>query len=260
MFISKLTEKCVLEQLSTHFEMHDLLPDYQSAYRPGFSTETAILRLHHDLLLNMELQQVTSFIGVDLSAAFDTVHHGILLSVLENSFGVCDNALKWFDSYLSDKSFVVNVNGICSNTKRLTSSVLQGSILGPVLFNAYSSTFGNCITDTDTEILGYADDHGLHKSFDPRITQNENITISSMENCMLDVHKWMNENRLKMNPTKTEFIYFGSRQMIAKCQIECLNVLGDIIQRSDVIRCLGVWLDSQLSFVHHINQKCKVAY
>ena len=77
---------------------------------------------------------------------------------------------------------------------------------------------------------------------------------------MCDVSTWMAANRLKMNPTKTEFIYFGSRQMLEKCEIEFLNVTGDIINRTDLIRCLGVWLDSQLSFNHHVNQKCKVAY
>ena len=128
-YISKLTEKCVLEQLSTHFNDHDLIPDYQSAYRPCFSTETALQKLHHDILLNMEHQKVTAFVGIDLSAAFDTVHHGVLLSVLEKSFGVCGSALEWLQSYLSDRSFVVHTNGAFSDVKSIDFSLPQRIIL-----------------------------------------------------------------------------------------------------------------------------------
>ena len=139
-FLSKLTEKCALQQLSHHFDTHDLLPSYQSAYRPCFSTETATLHLHHTILQQMEHQRVTAFVAADLSAAFDTVDHRVLLSVLNDALGVDGNALNWIADYLRDRSFSVIVNGSKSEEKCIDFSVPQGSILGPVLFNAYSST------------------------------------------------------------------------------------------------------------------------
>ena len=83
-FVSKLMEKCFLDQFLKHCKHQKLLPDYQLAYRKNYSTETAIIKLSDDLLWAMEQQLVSFFIAIDLSAAFDTVDHNVLLSVLEN--------------------------------------------------------------------------------------------------------------------------------------------------------------------------------
>lgn len=162
-FISKLTEKCVLDQLSRHLDNEDLLPDYQSAYRARFSTETAVLKLYRDFLYNMENQNVTAFVAMDLSAAFDTVNHGVLLSVLENQFGIKDRALSWTEQYLKSRKFTVHVNGSFSEEKEIDFSVPQGSLLGPVFFNAYASTLQSHISQHNVELSGYADDHGTYK-------------------------------------------------------------------------------------------------
>lgn len=139
-FISRLVEKCALNQPADHFESNNLLPGYQSACRSSFSTDAAILKLHHDLLYNMENKQVTSFFGLDLTAVFDTVHHDVRLSVLYNSFGIEHSALDRLQSYLQQMSFFVHVDGANSSAKAIDFSVPQGSILGPVLYNTYSST------------------------------------------------------------------------------------------------------------------------
>ena len=100
-FLSKLTEKAALHQICPYIESNNLLPSYQSAYRKFYSTETAVIKMVNDILWNMENQEVTSLIGIDLSAAFDTVDHDTLLSVLNRSFGITQNALTWVESYLS---------------------------------------------------------------------------------------------------------------------------------------------------------------
>ena len=76
---------------------------------------------------------------------------------------------------------------------------------------------------------------------------------------MLNIKNWMDEMRLKMNPAKTEFIYFGFAKQLTKCNIHKLNVAGDLIQRTDLIRYLGVWLDAGLTYKHHITKKCQLA-
>ena len=99
-FLSKVIERCMLLQLSAHCDQYGLQPSYQSAYRVHHSCETAILQLSNDILWGMESQSATSLVVIDLSAAFRTVGHDILLDILKCKFGIEGKALKWFDSYL----------------------------------------------------------------------------------------------------------------------------------------------------------------
>ena len=113
------------------------LPSGQSAYRPFHSTETALLKVQADILLNMDDQKVTRLVMLDLSAALDTIDHSSLLETLGSGFGVGRTALKWFTSYLSQRTQQVQINGTLSEKKQLTTGVPQGSCLGPVLFTIY---------------------------------------------------------------------------------------------------------------------------
>ena len=108
--MSKFIEKSALYRLNQHVYEHSLLPKNQSAYRQFHSCESALLRLVNDLLDGMEHQEVTALIAIDLSAAFDTVDHDILVDVLNNQYGVCDSALQWVDSYIRPRSCCVKVN------------------------------------------------------------------------------------------------------------------------------------------------------
>ena len=110
-FVSKVIERCMLLQLSQHCDNHNLQPDYQSAYREHYSCETAVLKVSNDILWAMESLAVTSLVALDLSAAFDTVDHDILLSILKNKYGIHTKALKWFNEYLRPRSFKVAVKG-----------------------------------------------------------------------------------------------------------------------------------------------------
>ena len=102
-FISKATARIVAQQISQHLCDCQLLPELQSAYRTGHSTETALLRVCNDILMNMNKQHVTLLVCLDFSSAFDTVDHDVLLKRLENNFGICGTALTWFQSYLKDR-------------------------------------------------------------------------------------------------------------------------------------------------------------
>ena len=163
-FISKLVEKCMLDQLNEHCALHHLMPDYQSAYRQHFSCETALVRLCSDILWSMEQQKVTALVTVDLSAAFDTVDHDILLNVLNKYYGITGTALKWFESYLRPRGLQVSINNDLSSIKDLTFSVPQGSCAGPVLYSLYAATLQEVIPAT-VAIHGYADDHAFKSSF-----------------------------------------------------------------------------------------------
>ena len=120
------------------------LPILSSAYRQGHSIESALLKVHADILHNMEQQMITLLVLIDLSAAFDTVDHPILFQCLEKQYGFCDSVLSWHKSYLSDRKQCVILKGMCSNTFDLPFGVPQGSCLGLVLLTQYaSSLFSN---------------------------------------------------------------------------------------------------------------------
>jgi hypothetical protein len=138
-FVSKLVERAVFDQMCDHMMRFDLYPLLQSAYRQGHSTETALLKVHNDLLMNMDRQQLTLVIFLDLSAAFNTVDSQILLSRIETTFGIKGAVLGWFTSYLSNRSQRIYVDGHLSDRSPLNFGVPQGSCLGPLLFTIYAS-------------------------------------------------------------------------------------------------------------------------
>ena len=93
-YISKLVEKVVLEQINHHCNTHNLLPDYQLVYRENRNCETVLLKLTNDIIWSMERKNVTVMIGLDLSIAYDTVNHKVLLSILQNNFGISGTVLE----------------------------------------------------------------------------------------------------------------------------------------------------------------------
>lgn len=254
-FFSKLIEKSALYQLNKHAGANNLLPANQSAYRQFHSCETALLRLVNDILEGMEQHEVTALIALDLSAAFDTVDHSILLDVLESQYGVCESALRWVDSYLRPRSCRVSINSSLSSVRDLDCSVPQGSCLGPWLYLTYAGTIFDSVPPS-ISVHGFADDHTANRRFKP---SQEAIAIQELSEFAADTNDWMNANKLKMNSTKTEFIECGSRQQLDKCEVEEINICGDSVVKQHCIRYLGAFLDESLSFKEHIKRKCRTA-
>ena len=235
--------------------MYQLMPGYQSAYRKNFSCETAIIKITNDILWSMESKKITSLTYIDLSAAFDTVDHGILLNVLQNKFGISGKALSWFKSYLQPRFCRVNIHDANSEDKELKFLVPQGSCAGPVLYSAYASTLQEVVP---LDLHGYADNHGLKTNFFP-VPEYEAKAIADTEKCLTDIKTWMDQNRLCMNNAKTKFILFGSRQQLKKCLTKNLSANGEEISQSKCIKYLGTWMDQELSFRQHIMNKCRLA-
>ena len=251
-FISKLLEKAALVQLMEHCCCNDLLPDYQSAYREGYSSETAPVKIFNDILWKMEKQKVTALVVIDLSAVFDTVDHDILLDVLTMHFGIEGVALSWFKSYLRLGKFKVNVGSEYSPIKDVMCSVPQGSCLGPVLYLIYANTIANIIPE-NLHIYGYADDHALSTLFKLG-HQDEREGNQKLQGICLAVKDWMDSNRLKMNASKTEHTYFGSSHQLTRCGNKSLDVNGELVERTEVINYLGAYMDEQLNKQKHITE------
>ena len=249
-FLSKLTERVVFDQTYNHMMDLGLYPPLQCAYRKCHCTETALLKVQNDILMNMNRQHVTLLVLLDLSGAFDTMDHKILLHRLQSSFGITGMALKWFKSYLSDRSQRVFLDGCLSESYKLPHGVPQGSCLGPLLFTIYSSKLFEVIKDHLPVAHAYADDTQLYLSFKPDTTSSRSDAIEAMELCIKAIRAWMITDKLKLNDDKTEFLIIGTRQSVGDVSVALVAVA----------RNLGTWFDTSLSLLTHITKTCKAAF
>ena len=172
---------------------------FQSAYRKHHSTETAILRVCNDFLEGADDRKVNLLVLLDLSAAFDTIDHDILIKRLECSFGVKGTALKWFASYLKNRTQSVKVSGFQSEKGFLQFGVPQGSVLGPVLFTMYTQPLVHIMRKFNILYHLYADDTQLYGSVYPNELPD---LIDRFEHCIAEVKAWMKVNKLKLNDEK----------------------------------------------------------
>ena len=161
-FMSKLLEKVVLSQILQHINCKKLLSDFQSAYRPHHSTETALLKITNDLLSAMDDGNISVLVLLNLSAAFDTIDHEILLHRLHNVFGFEDTVLSWFQLYLENQTQTVAVHAKHSTPAPLCYGVSQGSVLGPILFILYTQPISNVIKQYPVFHQMYADDTQIY--------------------------------------------------------------------------------------------------
>ena len=255
-FLSKVLERIVLKQLLHHLESHNLLEPFQSAYRKCHSTETALLRVVNDLLQASDSGRVSVLSLLDLSAAFDTIDHGILITRLRTTFGCSGTVLDWFTSYLSDRTQSVFV-GHESAPTILKYGVPQGLVLGPVLFTMYTQPLSAVIHQSGHLYHFFADDSQLHNSTVP--SDFPTLTCS-LKDCIEHVAEWMGDNKLKMNDEKTELIAIGTRSKINQVTATNMSVSGCIISFSQSVRNLGFYLDQTLSMDAHISQLCRTLF
>ena len=256
-FLAKVMERVVITQLNDHLKSQGLLEKFQSAYKTQHSTETALLKVQTDLLNNIDKGQVSVLALLDLSAAFDTIDHQLLITRLHQHFGLSGSVLSWFESYLSGRIQKIVINDHQSQPMPLKYGVPQGSVLGPVLFSLYIHPLSEIIEKHNFSYHIYADDSQLYKSSHPSNIDN---IASSLNNCIEEIASWMNTNKLKLNEEKTEILLFGTTQKLKKVQTSSISICNTDIPIKTKARNLGVIFDSQLSMDNHVSTVRKTCY
>jgi len=153
---------------------------------------------------------------LDLSVAFDTVNHDILLERLDKAIGMRGVTLEWFPFYLSNRCEQVCIDGSLSNQYHLGCGVPQGSCSGPLLLVTYTSTLFKVIERHIPEAHCYADDTRLYVSFKPDDTNAPDVAIRAMKDCIQDIKNWLIKDRRLLNDDKTESLVIGTRQELNK--------------------------------------------
>ena len=258
-FLSKLVERIVAAQIRSHMDSHDLGNTFQSAYKLGHSTETALLCIKNEMHLSLSKGMPTALVLLDLFAAFDTIDHDTLLSCLMSRFGFAGLALKWFISYLQDRFQSVKIGSSLSNLFKLKFGVPQGSVLGPLLFSLYTTPLGQVIRKyTGVRYHFYADDTQLFIHLSP---DDSLKSFDRLKSCLNDIQVWMSENKLKLNPDKTEFIVFGAKDRCKWLSDSFpVTILGNCLSPADVVRNLGVLFDAKFCFTNHVNSVIKSCF
>ena len=238
---SKIYEKLMHNRVVDFLESNNSLHDLQYGFRSGRSCEHALLAAQNCILSSLNKQQISLLLLIDFSKAFDMVEHSILLKKL-SCYGVRGVALKWFESYLSNREQFVDVNNSRSSTRPLKYGVPQGSILGPLLFVIYINDMPNI--SRLAQFILYADDANIIIS---------GKTMYEVESQLVELSaallKWVNINGLKLNLKKTNYMIFSKR----KIENEPPVFIGNTkIEKKSEARFLGVIMDDKLTWARHI--------
>ena len=250
-YLGKLIERVVLKRINDHMDSNGMHTPEQSAYKKHHSTETILVKITNDLLCAFDSKSATVLLMLDLSAAFDTVSHSLLLNILNKEIKLGGTVLKWFKSFLTGRAQHIRLGSVTSEDVELLFGVPQGSVLGPVLFNIYTRSLYTVIKNASFNVQGYADDQQVYKSFKP--CEQSLILSASISECFRTIQSWMVEYCLQLNPGKTKIMVFAPPNVLSNISIRGLFLPGNICVRfTSTAKNLGVTFDETLNFQSHI--------
>ena len=242
---SKILEKVVYKRLYSYFQHHELFYKAQYGFRKNFSTELALLDFKNKIIQQIHKKKQNLGIFLDLSKAFDTLQHDILLNKIKH-YGIRGIPYNWFKSYLSDRRQYVNFQNYNSEERNIGCGVPQGSILGPLLFLIYMNDLHN-ISNDGTFIL-FADDTNIIYT-----ENNLNTLETKANNDLKKVGNWFNVNKLSINTEKTKFILFQTKAREQPSTISLVLNNMQIKQTFD-IKFLGITVQWNFSWDIHLNK------
>ena len=244
--LAKILEHLINNQLKAFLSFHNILNRHQSGFRPGHSTISAATKVVNDIAYALDNKQDCVALFIDLSKAFDSVDHALLLNRLAE-IGLDRKACKWFKNYLSDRSQAVVADGHKSEFLNISKGVPQGSILAPVLFTLFINDFNSSIVNSAVHL--YADDTVIYS-----IAPSVELAFQNLKSDFCLIQKALINLKLALNAGKTKFMVF-SRKLNAISTASDLNTLeGACIERVASYKYLGIWIDDKLSFKMHITE------
>lgn len=244
---SKISEKLMYNRLYDYLETNKLLFKNQYGFRKGYSTEHAILELVDQITNSFEKGYYTLGVFIDLSKAFDTVNHKILLEKLKY-YGITGQYLKWFDSYLQGRKQYIVHDQIKTDMKTIHCGVPQGSILGPLLFLLYVNDLYKSSKLLHT--IMFADDTNLFFS-----EKNITLLFKSVNRELRCIAEWFKANKLSLNIKKTNYIIFHPKRKedILPLKMPQLFIDDKPITRVKETKFLGVIIDENITWKSHIS-------
>jgi hypothetical protein len=258
---SKVIEKTVHHQLYRYLHYNHLLNKDQYGFRANHSTEYAAIDLIDRLKDSLSANKTPFTVFLDLSKAFDTLDHRILLKKLKH-YGIRDIELKWFENYLGGRQQYVKYNNVTSPYVGIKTGVPQGSVLGPLLFLVYindltnaTKALGNVLFADDTNLPGELENFfkfigGRHIK---PITATDVAELSNAINAKLAlIVEWLKINKLSLNTTKTKYMLFHKTNKDIEIY-DTLELIMDniVIDRTDNFNMLGLTINETLTWTHH---------
>ena len=193
----------------------------------------------------------------NLSDAFHTIDHTILLRRLSDGFGLTGKALDWFKSHLTEKSQRIKLGNCLSSRSDLSFAVPQGSVLGPLLFTLYTTPLSSLISGHAIPHHLYADDSQMYISF---TSGNSAAALSGLQSCLASLQSWMPTDKLKLNPDKTEFLLIGKERQWSKYLSVSNRAFGWVLkltQQNLLTINLGVIFNEHFNFRSYISAICR---
>jgi len=251
---SKIFEKLVYNRVINFLTKHSILYSHQYGFRSNHSTSMAVLEMIDKITDAMDNNKFSIGLFIDLSKAFDTINHKILLDKL-HFYGIRGIALDWFKSYLQNRKQYVLYNGTSSSLLPVTCGVPQGSILGPILFLLYVNDIVN--VSSLLHLVLFADDTNIFMS-----GKNLDLLIRTLNHELKLLHSWFIANKLSLNIEKTHYIIFtGQRKKYDASSLTQKVYFDDKpIGQVTCTKFLGIYIDEHLSWSVHIDHvKSKIS-
>ena len=236
-------------QLTKYFQDNGLFYDGQYGFRKNHSTEMATVELLDRIISALDDKHLPISIYMDMSKAFDTLNHDIILDKL-SYYGVEGTAIQWFDSYLYNRSIYVETDNMKSSVRTLTTGVPQGSTLGPLLFLIYMNDISN--SSNLFKYVLFADDTNLFSTIEYTLPSHTSTVNELLNNEMANIYEWLTVNRLSLNLTKTKYMIFHPIQKDISSLVPTVIINGIQIEKSHNFNFLGVCLDSNLKWEGNI--------
>ena len=256
-FIGKCIEKVAIKQMEEHLEVNNLTEPLQSAYKQNRSTETAIVKVTNDILIELDKRMCVYLVLLDLSAAFDTIDHQVFLTQMQTQYAMSGGVHDWMQTYLQGRRQRVHINGAPSAQVDLEYGFPQGSCIGPFGFKLYTKPLTEIAHCHGISIHLYADDTQLYTAFHPEDSES---ALERMELCVEDIRQWMGSHYLKLNDSKTEFVMFGTDNDIDKVTGWTVTVGGAEIFPSRDARNIGAFLDHGMKMTAQVSNTIRACY